>query len=97
MTNYFRITAYHPEHDVSVIADSNGYFSKLWEFSSFFVNKGFKIIAVGTDEKFAAGNFAHILPTKETIAFRACDMGKPIIENGTITVRGRRYIPNVNA
>lgn len=29
MNNYFRITAYHPAEDLSVIADSNGKFEKL--------------------------------------------------------------------
>ena len=29
MSNYFRITAYHPEQDLSAIFDSNGYFEKL--------------------------------------------------------------------
>lgn len=97
MTNYFRITAYHPEHDVCVIADSFGYFSQIWEFSSFFVNNGFKIIAVGTDAKFADGNFQRIAQSKDTISFRACDMGQPEIKNGSITVKGRTYIPNINA
>ena len=35
MTNYFRITAYHPEQDLSAIFDSNGYFEKLWQFSAY--------------------------------------------------------------
>ena len=47
MANYFRITAYHPTENLSVIMDSNGLFEKLWQFSSFMVSKGFKIIEVG--------------------------------------------------
>ena len=31
MSNYFRITAYHPEQNLSAIFDSNGYFEKLWQ------------------------------------------------------------------
>lgn len=52
MSNYFRITAYRPEKNVSAIYDSNGYFEKLWQFSSMLVQKGFKIIEVGNEEKF---------------------------------------------
>jgi len=29
MTNYFRITAYHPTKNLSVIIESNGMFKKL--------------------------------------------------------------------
>lgn len=44
MSNYFRITAYHPEQDLSAIFDSNGCFEKLWQFSAYLIQKGFKII-----------------------------------------------------
>ena len=50
MTNYFRITAYHPEQNISVIMDSYGKFEKLWQFSAYMVQKGFKVLAVGNDE-----------------------------------------------
>ena len=49
MNNYFRITAYHPQKDICAVFDSNGRFEKLWQFSSFLVQKGFKIIEVGSD------------------------------------------------
>lgn len=49
MNNYFRITAYHPAEDLSVIADSNGKFEKLWQFSAYIVSKGFKVIAVNKE------------------------------------------------
>ena len=52
MTNYFRITVYHPVEDFSAIIDSYGMFDKLWQFSAYLVEKGFKIIAVGNDEQF---------------------------------------------
>ena len=94
--NYFRVTAYHPETDVCIIADSYGCFSKLWEFSSFFVQKGFSIIAVGSDAKFDNGNITRINETNETYAIRACTMGKPEIVNGEITVNGLTYKPNKN-
>ena len=43
--SYFRITAYHPQENISLILDSNGRFEKLWEFSAHLLQKGFKIIA----------------------------------------------------
>ena len=44
MANYYRITAYHPGEDYSFIVDSHGKFEKLWEFSSYLVNKGVKVL-----------------------------------------------------
>ena len=32
---YYRITGYDPENDIGFIADSNGKFEKLWQFSSY--------------------------------------------------------------
>ena len=51
MSNYFRITAYHPAKNICAIFDSNGRFEKLWQFSSCLVQKGFKIVEVGNAEK----------------------------------------------
>ena len=48
MANYFRITAYHPEMDCSVIMDSNGLFDKLWQFSADLVKRGFKYFRFST-------------------------------------------------
>ena len=42
--NYYRITAYNKDSDVCLIADSNGKFEKLWQFSSFFVCKDFELL-----------------------------------------------------
>ena len=94
---YIRITAYNPDNDVCLIADSNGLYSAVWEFSAFLVSKGFKIIAVGSDEKFLDGNITRINETDDSFAVRACNMGMPVIENGTITVSGKTYTPDRNA
>ena len=56
MSNYFRITAYTPNEDVGMIIDSNGRHEKLWQFSAYLVQKGFKIVEVGSDDKFLNGN-----------------------------------------
>ena len=92
--NYYRITAYHAEKNISVIADSNGKFEKLWQFSSFFVCKGFKIISVGKEENFSFGNIPKANPDKNNILLRACGKGKPFIENNVIEIRGKTYSIN---
>ena len=95
MSNYFRITAYHPEKDISVIMDSYGIFEKLWQFSSFMVQKGFKVLAVGNDETFDDGNIEKETEYEpEKVILRACVMGKPTSENGKVEVNGKFYIPN---
>ena len=93
MSNYFRITAYHPEKNVSAIFDSNGYFEKLWQFSSMLVQKGFKIIAVSDDKSFTCGTLAKVDEDTEHILLRACAIGRPTIFKSFIEVRGQVYQP----
>lgn len=94
MNNYFRITAYNPEHNIGFIADSYGKFEKLWQFSSFFVCKGFEIIAVSKEENFSLGNIPKANPDKNNILLRACGKGRPSIENNVIEIRGKTYSIN---
>lgn len=91
MSTYFRITAYYPEENISIIIDSNGMFEKLWQFSSHLVKKGFKIIAVGNEESFDDGNIPKAFLDAHNMILRACDRGEPSISNGTITIHGRHY------
>lgn len=91
MTNYFRITAYHPIEDLSVIMDSNGMFEKLWQFSSFMVSKGFKIIEVGGEDKFNAGDMPKAEQDTVHIILRACKSGEPEITGNRITVERKSY------
>ena len=56
MSDYFRITAYSKNEDFSLTADSNEMFEKLWQFSSFFVKNGFKIIEISAEGTFDYGN-----------------------------------------
>jgi len=98
--NYFRITAYHPQEDISVILDSNGRFEKLWEFSAHLLQKGFKIIEASKEESFEEGN----LPKYENsskILLRAIKRGKaeskpiPMEENKIgIFINNRYYVSN---
>ena len=92
MQNYYRITAYHPTEDLSVIADSNGKFEKLWEFSAYMVSKGFKVIAVNKEESINPGNITKAIENKEKITIQAYSKGKPIIDGKTISINGKKYI-----
>ena len=87
MANYFRITAYHPEKDISVMLDSNGLFEKLWQFSSYLVQKGFKILEVGTNKNIIESNFPAIKEISNKIMLRAIDKGKPEIQEMTYQER----------
>ena len=83
--NYYRITAYHPEKNISVIMDSYGMFEKLWQFSAFLVEKGFDIIAVGKEDNFTDGNIERQTePLPDKIILRAYAYGKPKTSNGDI-------------
>lgn len=72
MSNYFRITVYHPVHNISAILDSNGKFEKLWQFSAFMVSKGFKIIEVDSKNKFDDGDIPKTTQDAVHIILRAC-------------------------
>ena len=91
MNNYFRITGYHKEKNVCFIADSNGRFQALWEFSAFLVSKGIEIVAVGKYERLAYSNIESAEADTDCIIVRACDIGRPNISNGIITIHGKFY------
>ena len=83
MQNYFRITAYHPTENISVIMDSYGKFEKLWQFSSYIVSKGFKVLEVDTEETFLDGNLPKVESKQDKIMLRASKEGKPTITSFT--------------
>ena len=91
MNNYCRITGYYPKENVCFIADSNGRFEKLWQFSSYLVNKGVKILAVGDTNKFTDGNIGFAEADGDNINIRACDKGQPKINGETIEINGKFY------
>ena len=101
MTNYIRITAYHPQKDISAILDSKGKYEKLWQFSAYLIQKGFKIIEVGNDEKFLYATVKRTEPSDKCI-LRAYAKGEPLYTSlsvqGTvykaISVQNRCYIPD---
>ena len=96
MANYFRITAYHPTKNICAIFDSNGRFEKLWQFSSYLIQKGFKIIEVGADDKFNDGDFDRAPAEKDKIILRACAKGQPVINGSTVQVNGKCYLIREN-
>lgn len=84
MANYYRITAYHKEKDISIIMDSYGFFEKKWQFSADLIRRGFDIIEVSDDTQFLDGNIERLtIPEPEKFVLRASACGRPIttIEN----------------
>ena len=77
MNNYFRITAYHPEKDISIIMDSFGLFEKKWQFSAELIKKGFKILEVSDDSQFTEGNISLLVTPSDKYILRAYATGKP--------------------
>lgn len=92
MNAYLRIAGYDPQTDVSFIADSNGRFPNLWEFSSYLTDKGMKIIAVSLD-RFEDGNIPRIDEDREHIVLRACMIGRVGRTPRGIEINGKRYKP----
>ncbi len=102
MSNYYRITAYHPTENYSFIVDSYGRFEKLWQFSAYLVSKGLKVIEVATDEKFLDGNIPRAKGHAEWLYIQACTKGKHTVTSLTVDgqsyraveIGSRRYVPD---
>ena len=80
MSNYYRVTAYHPNEDISVIVDSNGRFEKLWELSAHLIAKGFDILEVAKEENIIEATFPKIMKPSNKIILRSVERGKPEIK-----------------
>lgn len=77
---YYRITAYHSDEDISVILDSYGKFETLWDFSATLVSHGFKIITLSRAEAIAESTFPFIEQSNK-IAVRAIGKGLPELQD----------------
>ena len=80
-TNYYRIAAYHPKEDYSIIVDSNGRYEKLWQFSAELMSKGFKIIEVGNKDNLVEVTFPFINEKSNKILLRAIWKGEPELQD----------------
>ena len=89
MNNYYRITGYCESEDFCFIMDCYGMFEKLWQFSSYLLQKGLKVLEVGNDSKFTDGNIDRIDECADKIFLRANADGKP--EYVTQTIDGVTY------
>lgn len=102
MNNYYRITGYSPKDDYCFIIDSFGHFEKLWQFSSYLLNKGLQVLEVGNDAKFLDGNIQPADFNAQKLILRANAKGKPQyitqrIDGTTykaVSVAGKIYIPD---
>lgn len=102
MNNYFRITAYIPEKDISCIIDSYGAYEKLWQFSAALIAKGCRIIEVANSEKFIDGNIPKLEKPSSKMVLRSTAKGEPIhttyefngIKHSALQVADKIYIPN---
>lgn len=93
MNNYFRITGHYPAKNICFIADSNGKFKEIWEFSAYLIGKGVKVLEVGDTNKFQDGNIGLAEPDDENIIIRACAKGQPTIIGNAVDINGKNYIP----
>ena len=89
--NYFRITAYNREEDYSIIMDSYGAFQELGQFSSYLVDKGFSIIAIGNEKFFNDGNIPKVEKETNKMILRAESNGRPIRNGKQISVGDKSY------
>ncbi len=102
MNNYYRITGYCEQEDFCFILDCYGMFEKLWQFSSFLIQKGLKVLEVGGESKFTDGNLSRIVENTEKVVLRANAKGKPEYVTQTIDgvtykavkVADKVYVPN---
>ncbi len=88
---FFRITAYNPTEDCSIIIDSNGKFEKLWQFSSALVYKGFKILVVTCKSEITDSNIPTPQYSPDNLILRACIKGKVDTSNNYTEINGRYY------
>ena len=102
---YFRVTAYHPAENTSIIMDCYGLYDELWKFSSDLVKKGFTgNFTVGNADTFLDVNITKAEHSPGQYILRASAAGQPEVTthllDGTtyhaIKVADKIYIPDKN-
>jgi hypothetical protein len=73
--SYFRCAGYHKEKNFAYIADSNGAFDQIWQFSSYLITHGFKVTSVC--ENFIDVNIPLAEHPEDLIILRALADGQP--------------------
>ena len=76
-------------------------FEKLWQFSSFVISKGCKVLEVSNDEKFIDINIEKADEDKDHVILRACSEGEPKYIEKTIDgmtykaveIQDKQYVP----
>ena len=76
-TEYYRITAYHAPEGLAIIVDSYGKFEKLWEFSAYLVERGFRIIAVDREQFFIDGTMEKVDAPSDKLMIRTVSKDEP--------------------
>lgn len=66
-------------------------FEKLWQFSSFIVKHGFKVLEAADDSKFDFGDLSKASPEPDKIILRCCASDMPVIMDNVIAVAGKHY------
>lgn len=84
MNDYYRVTGYCEQEDFCFIMDCYGMYEKLWQFSSLLIQKGLKVVEVGSDAKFLDGNIERIDRNGDKLILRATAEGKPEYVSQTI-------------
>ena len=77
MISRFRITGYYPEKDFCFILDSSGLYEKKWQFSSYLIQKGIKVIEVHDIENVRDINISKTYLEPTNIVLKAIAKGKP--------------------
>lgn len=101
-TNYYRITGYCEQDNFCFIIDCYGMFEKLWQFSSFLIQKGLKVLEVSAADKFIGGNIDRIPENADQLSLRAIAKGMPVyvtqevdgVTYKAVKVADKFYVPN---
>lgn len=88
---YFRITGYYPKANVCFIMDSYGKFNELYDFSSYLIDNGIKVVKARAEGRFDFGNISKAAPDAAYLILRACNKGQPILNGENIEVNGKTY------